>query len=74
LYKAFVDDVAIPLSLFHPRWLLDGPAFLPERWAMSWDLVYEVLPDRGSRHAGDRFQQRREDLILEIALAALLKH
>jgi hypothetical protein len=24
LYKAFVDDVPILLSLFHPRWLLDG--------------------------------------------------
>jgi hypothetical protein len=26
LYKAFVDDVPIPLSLFYPRWLLDGLA------------------------------------------------
>jgi len=31
LYKAFVKDIAIPISLFHPRWLLDGLAVLYER-------------------------------------------
>jgi hypothetical protein len=31
LYKAFINNVAIPLSLFHPRWLLDGLAVLYER-------------------------------------------
>jgi len=31
LYKAFADNVPIPLSLFHPRWLLDGLAVLHER-------------------------------------------
>lgn len=31
LYTAAANDVPIPLSLFHPRWPLDGPAFLKER-------------------------------------------
>lgn len=35
LYKAYWDDVLIPFSLFHPRWLLDSPAILRERWVMS---------------------------------------
>jgi hypothetical protein len=30
LYSAVADNVPIPLSLFHPRWLLDGPAVLYE--------------------------------------------
>jgi hypothetical protein len=35
LYKALVDDVPIPLSLFYPRWLLDGLAVLHKRWVIS---------------------------------------
>ena len=35
LYKAFVDDIAIPISLFHPRWLLDGLPVLHKRWFIS---------------------------------------
>jgi hypothetical protein len=35
LYKAFVDDVPIPLSIFHPCWLLDGPLVLHKRWFVS---------------------------------------
>ena len=31
IYKAFVEGLPIPLSLFHPRWLLDGPDVLYER-------------------------------------------
>jgi hypothetical protein len=73
LYKAFIDDVAIPLSLFHPRWLLDGPAMLHERWFISWDLSLVLQPNTSLRHAGDRFQRRGEDLIQEAALAAIEK-
>jgi hypothetical protein len=35
LYKAFIDNVAIPISLFHPRWLLDGLLVLHKRWIMD---------------------------------------
>jgi hypothetical protein len=76
LYKAFIDDVAIPISLFHPRWLLDGPSVLHKRWIMDWDSPSNIQPDTSSssRHAGDRYARRGEDLILEAALAAIEKH
>jgi hypothetical protein len=73
LYKAF-DDVAIPISLFHPRWLLKGPSVLYNRWIMSWDMSYRPQPNTSLRHARDRFQHRGEDLILEAVLAAIEKH
>jgi hypothetical protein len=37
-------------------------------------MSYSPQPDTSSRHAGDRFQRRGEDLILEAALAAIEKH
>jgi hypothetical protein len=74
LYKVFVDNVPIPLSLFHPRWLLDGPAVLHERWTMSWDLTLNLQQQSSDRHTGDRYSRRGEDLIMEAALAAIEKH
>jgi hypothetical protein len=71
LYAAAVNDIPIPLSLFHPRWLLDGPAVLYKRWEMSWDLAYNPQHDGKDRYAGDRFANRGEDVIQEAALAAL---
>lgn len=44
LYKAYQDDVPIPLSLFHPHWFLDSPAILHKRWVMSWDPASEPQP------------------------------
>jgi hypothetical protein len=41
---------------------------------MSWDSAYDVQPNCSSRHAGDRFRRRREDLFLEAALAVVSKH
>jgi hypothetical protein len=37
MYNSVVEDVPLPLSLFHPRWHFDGPAVLKNRWVMSWD-------------------------------------
>jgi hypothetical protein len=34
LYKAVVRSWAIPLTLLHPRWLLDGPPVV-RNWAMQ---------------------------------------
>ena len=31
MYPAFVDSCQLPLSLFHPRWLFDGPVVLHKR-------------------------------------------
>jgi len=35
MYSSVVEDCPLPLSLFHPRWLFDGPAVLYDRWVMS---------------------------------------
>jgi hypothetical protein len=37
LYKALIEGVPIPLSLFHPQWHLDRRLVLQERWVMKWD-------------------------------------
>jgi hypothetical protein len=73
-YKAFVEDIAIPISLFHPRWLLDGLAVLYKRWIMRWDITYALQPDTSLRHTRDRYRRHREDLILEAALNAIKAH
>jgi len=41
---------------------------------MSWDMSLALQHDTSLRHAGDRYSQRGEDLILEAALAAIEKH
>lgn len=41
---------------------------------MSWSLSYEPQRDTSSRHTGNRFQRRGEDLIREAALAVIEKH
>jgi hypothetical protein len=32
MYSSVVKDCPLPLSLFHPRWLFDGPAVLYDCW------------------------------------------
>lgn len=70
LYSAVADNVPIPLSLFHPHRLLDGPAVLYENWVMTWDEAQQLAPEPTDRHTGDRFVNRGQDLIREAALAA----
>jgi hypothetical protein len=73
LYPAAKNGTAIPLSLFHPRWLLDGPAVLHKPWKMLWNEDYSPQRQTEERYAGDRFANRGEDLIREAALAAIQK-
>ena len=35
MYPAIKSKCQLPLSLFHPRWLLDGLATV-DSWQMSW--------------------------------------
>ena len=71
LYPAARDGIPIPLSLFHPRWLLDGPAALHKPWKMLWDEEYIPQRQEEERYASDRFAHRGEDLIQEAALATI---
>jgi hypothetical protein len=35
----------LPLSLFHPRWYLDGPSVVRDPWRITWDeSIYKPLP------------------------------
>jgi hypothetical protein len=61
MYSSIVEEYPLPLSLFHPRWLFDGPAVLHDRWVMTWDpeLAPPAMgPTLADRHAGDRYTAR----------------
>jgi hypothetical protein len=70
-----VENVSLPLSLFHPRWHFDGPAVLRDRWVMTWDPEQEVAPgpSLADRHAGDCYTARGLQIVEESALAVLDK-
>jgi hypothetical protein len=74
-YASVVEETPLPLSLFHPRWHLDGPAVLQNRWVMTWDPKLETAPGpvASKRHAGDRYTTRGLQLAEEAALAVLKK-
>jgi hypothetical protein len=62
----------LPLSLFHPRWLLDGPAVLHDLWKMSWEEDNaRPRPDPTAEAVGDRFKGKGEEMLQEVALTAL---
>jgi hypothetical protein len=76
MYSSIVEECPLPLSLFHPRWLFDGPAVLYDRWVMTWDPEMD-LPAPGlslaDRHAGDRYTARGLQRAEAAALAVLDK-
>ena len=37
LYLAYAHEIAIPVSLLHPRWFLVGPPYLEQRWRMTFN-------------------------------------
>jgi hypothetical protein len=71
--RSFVENDPLPLSLFHPRWFLDELDVLYTRWQM-YNRLGELSPllaaSSAARHAGDRYLNRGEGLILEVAAAA----
>jgi hypothetical protein len=77
MYQSFVEKEPIPISLFHPRWLLDELETLPTCWQMSYQYGELSPPPRAlgiaDRHASDRYHNHSEGLILEAAAAAIAK-
>lgn len=60
------------------RWLLDGPSVLYEKWQIQIDnenYDMSITIEREDRYAGDKFANRREQVILDAAaeLAGLHK-
>jgi hypothetical protein len=73
MYAAFLRGCQLPLSLFHPRWLFDGPPVLHERWKMSWsDSVQAPSPTRVPEPSQSRFHGRGEEMVKGAALEAVL--
>lgn len=62
--KAFVLNAALPLSLVHPRWLIDG------RVGGGWKMGYEtVLPSSDTGlEAGDLYRNHGRNLTLATAM------
>jgi hypothetical protein len=74
LYQACFKDEPIPISLFHPRWFLDGPSSLSQPWKMSYrsqelQQREKIIEDR---QAGDQFRGGGEELLASVALSAEL--
>jgi hypothetical protein len=71
MYASVVGECPLPLSLFHPRWLFDGPAVLHERWFMSWDPEQRLAlgPSLANRYASDRYAAQGKQMVEESALA-----
>ena len=48
MYPTYVEEIAIPLSLIHPRWF-DGLDYLEQPWTMSYshdqEFTYAFLPN-----------------------------
>ena len=59
----------IPINLFHPCWLIDGPSVLHTPWQIHLDN-YDYSKDEpiGDRHIGDRSGRAGEQLIIDTAL------
>jgi hypothetical protein len=76
MYPAFVRSCQLPLSLFHPGWLFDGPAVLYERWQMSWgigdDAQRAPSPARAPDTFQSRFHGRGEEMVKGAAIETVL--
>ena len=60
-------DLPLPLLLFYPRWLLDGPSVLPRKWHIRADNPnrdLSHLPIQEDRYTRDKFVNRGEQVIL----------
>lgn len=67
LYEAVSRSWAIPFTLLHPRWLLDGPPVV-RNWTMSYGD--QTIPE-DSENLGDRYQDGGRNMILQSALEAV---
>ena len=71
----YIRKQPIPLNIFHPRWLIDGPSVLQEQWTVRLDNQdYSQSVVAEDRYAGDRFAGRGSQLILDTALLIAEKH
>jgi hypothetical protein len=71
----YCKNEAIPINLFHPRWLIDGPSVLHFSWEIRLDNHdFSIGEPLEPRHIGDRSAGAGEQLILDTALIILDRH
>ena len=65
----------IPINLFHPRWLIDGPSVLHEPWHIRLNN-YDYTRDKRTEdhYTRDRSTRAGEQLIIDTSLALVEKH
>ena len=76
MYSSIMKECPLPLSLFHPRWLFDGPAVIYDRWVMTWDPELDIPvsgPSLADRYSGDRYTARGLQRAEATALSVLDK-
>ena len=65
----------VPINLFHPRWLIDGPSVLREPWHLRLDNHdFSKGQPIEDRYVGDRATRAGEQLIIDTSLAMVEKH
>ena len=75
MYHFYRKKQPIPINLFHPRWLFDGPSVIQETWKMRLDNYdYSKGQPVEDRFAGDRSQGAGAKLLLNTALVMVEKH
>jgi hypothetical protein len=71
----YYKNEPIPINLFYPRWLINGPSFLREPWHIRLDnhdfSKGELIEDR---YAGDRSARAGEQLIINTSLRIVEIH
>ncbi len=65
----------IPLNLFYPRWLIDGPSVLRSRWHLQLENHdYSKGEPIQADDTRDRLVGNREQLIIDTALELVERH
>jgi len=73
MYPAFVRGCQLPLSLFHPRWLFDGPLVLHESWQILWEGTQQApSPAREPDMSRSRFHGRGKEMVKGAAMETVL--
>jgi hypothetical protein len=68
----------IPANIFHPRWLIDGPAVLHKPWQIRLDNIDYTMGGNTiteeAKHTGDRSLGAGRQLIIDTTMAMVEKH
>jgi hypothetical protein len=71
----YLKDEPIPINIFHPRWLIDGPFVFYKPWNLRIDNHdYSKDKPNEDRFADDRAARAGEQLIYNTALSIVKKH